>query len=87
MPRLPEIRLPPARRWSRIALAASIGVHSLLLFCWIEGRQPILPRRPSQLIVLAQPAEGPAFATGIIPAAATDSRQRARCARRSRMAV
>jgi hypothetical protein len=39
---------------------ASIVVHSLLLFCWIEGRQPVLPRRPSQLIVLAPPAEGPA---------------------------
>ena len=47
-----------AGRGSRIA--ASIGVHSLLLFGWIEGRQPILPRRPSQLIVLAPPAEGPA---------------------------
>jgi hypothetical protein len=33
-------------------------VHSLLLFGWIEGRQPVLPHRPSQLIVLAPPAEG-----------------------------
>jgi hypothetical protein len=37
---------------------ASVAVHSLLLFGWIEGRQPILPHRPAQLIVLAPPAEG-----------------------------
>lgn len=60
MPRHPEHLFAPTQRWPRIAIAASIAVHSLLLFCWIEGRQPILPRRPSQLIVLAPPAEGPA---------------------------
>ena len=53
-----EIRLPPARRWPWIAIAASVVVHSLLLFGWIEGRPPILPRRPSQLIVLAPPGRG-----------------------------
>ena len=53
-----ELRLPRSRRWPTIAIAASVLVHSLLLFGWIEGRQPLLPRRPSQLIVLAPPAEG-----------------------------
>ena len=50
----------PAHRGAgrRIAIAASVLVHSLLLFGWIEGRQPVLPRRPSELIVLAPPAEG-----------------------------
>ena len=60
MPRHPEHLFAPTQRWPWIAIAASVAVHSLLLFCWIEGRQPILPRRPSQLIVLAPPAEGPA---------------------------
>ena len=60
MPRHPEHLFAPTQRWPRIAIAASIAVHSLLLFVWIEGRQPTLPRRPSQLIVLAPPAEGPA---------------------------
>jgi hypothetical protein len=53
-----ELRLPGARRWPTIAIVASVLVHSLLLFGWIEGRQPVLPHRPSQLIVLAPPAEG-----------------------------
>lgn len=59
MPRPPELRLPRARRLPWVAVAASALVHSLLLFGWIEGRQPVLPRRPAQLIVLAPPAEGP----------------------------
>ncbi|MEP6688153.1 MAG: hypothetical protein ABJC36_07370 [Gemmatimonadales bacterium] len=58
MRRLLELRLPPERRWSWIAIVASVAVHSLLLFGWIEGRQPVLPRRPGQLIVLSPPAEG-----------------------------
>jgi hypothetical protein len=60
LPRHPEHLFAPRQRWPWLAIAASVVVHSLLLFCWIEGRQPILPRRPSQLIVLAPPAEGPA---------------------------
>ena len=60
MPRSPDVRLPPVRRWPRLAIAASVAVHSLLLFGWIEGRQPVLPRRPAELIVLTPPAEGPA---------------------------
>ena len=55
----PELRLPRAPRWPWIAIAVSIGAHSLLLFVTIEGRQPVLPHRPPQLIVLAPPAEGP----------------------------
>jgi hypothetical protein len=34
-------------------------VHSLLLFGWITGRLPDVPRFPRQLIVLSQPADGP----------------------------
>jgi hypothetical protein len=34
-------------------------VHSLLLFGWITGRLPDVPRFPRQLIVLAEPADGP----------------------------
>ncbi len=60
MPRSPEVRLPPTRRWPRLAIAASLAVHSLMLFAWIEGRPPVLPHRPSELIILAPPAEGPA---------------------------
>ena len=58
MPRPLELRLPRTRRWPTIAIVASVLVHSLLLFGWIEGRQPLLPHRPGQLIVLAPPAEG-----------------------------
>ena len=53
-----DLRLPGTRRWPLAAIVASVLVHSLLLFGWIEGRQPVLPRRPSELIVLAPPAEG-----------------------------
>ena len=54
-----EIALPPSRRWPWIAIAASVAVHSLLLFGWVEGRRPTLPHRPSELIVLAPPSQGP----------------------------
>lgn len=33
--------------------------HSILLFGWISGRLPDLPRLPRQLIVIAPPAGGP----------------------------
>ncbi len=62
MPRPPELRLPRARRWPWVAVAASVAVHSLLLFGWIEGRLPTPPHRPHQLIVLSPPAEGPTVA-------------------------
>ena len=59
MPRRVEIALPPRRRWPWIAIAASVAVHSLLLFGWVGGRRPTLLRRPAELIVLAPPAQGP----------------------------
>jgi hypothetical protein len=34
-------------------------VHSLLLFGWVTGRLPDVPRLPRQLIVISQPANGP----------------------------
>jgi hypothetical protein len=34
-------------------------VHSLLLFGWITGRLPEIPRLPRQLIVLTPPSQGP----------------------------
>jgi hypothetical protein len=52
--------MPPRRRWPWIAIAASVAVHSLLLFGWVGGRLPVLPRRPSELIVLAPPSKGEA---------------------------
>jgi hypothetical protein len=54
-----ELLLPKARRWSWIAIAASIAVHTILLFGWVTGRLPDVPRLPPQLIVLAPPSEGP----------------------------
>jgi hypothetical protein len=54
----PELRLPRAPRWPALAIVASVLVHSLLLFGWIEGREPVLPHRPGALIVLLPPAEG-----------------------------
>jgi hypothetical protein len=38
-------------------------VHSLLLFGWVTGRLPDVPRLPRQLIVLSPAAEGPDHAT------------------------
>lgn len=38
-------------------------MHSLLLFGWVTGRLPELPRLPRQLIVLAPPADGPEHVT------------------------
>jgi hypothetical protein len=59
LPRRPEIALPPRRRWPWIAIAASVAVHSLLLFGWVGGRQPTVPHRPAELIGLTPPAQGP----------------------------
>lgn len=50
----------PARRRPWAALAVSAGVHLLVLvFGWIEGRLPEPPPRPSQIVVLMPPADGP----------------------------
>ena len=35
-----------ARRWPWIAIAASVAVHSLLLFGWVDGRHADVPHRP-----------------------------------------
>ena len=60
MSRLPEIRLPPPARWPRSAIAISAALHGLLFFVWIEGRPPVRPHRPGEVIFLAPPASGPA---------------------------
>ena len=59
MPRPFDLQLPKRPRWPWIAIAASVLVHVLLLFGWVTGRLPDVPQLPRQLIVLAQPAEGP----------------------------
>jgi len=61
-----EARLPPPFEfhlrkrppWPWVTVAVSILVHSLLLFGWVTGRLPDVPRFPRQLIVLSQPADG-----------------------------
>jgi hypothetical protein len=53
-------RLRRRGKWPWLAIAISAAAHAaLLVFGSIEGRVPDIPRRPSQLIVLAPPAEGP----------------------------
>ncbi|HEX5962166.1 MAG TPA: hypothetical protein VFY42_00425 [Gemmatimonadales bacterium] len=63
MPPRFDLHLRKRPRWPWIAITASILVHSLLLFGWITGRLPDVPRLPRQLIVLAPPAEGPGQTT------------------------
>ncbi len=53
-------RLRRRSRWPWLAIAVSAAAHAaLFVFGSIEGRLPEIPRRPSQLVVLAPPAEGP----------------------------
>jgi len=59
LPQRFEFHLWKRPPWPWIAIAASILVHSLLLFGWVSGRLPNLPRLPRQLIVLSPPADGP----------------------------
>jgi hypothetical protein len=54
-----DLGLPKRRPWPWIAILASVALHSVLLFGWVEGRLPSVPMLPRQLIVLAEPAEGP----------------------------
>ncbi len=53
-------RLRRRSRWPWLAIAVSAAAHAVLLvFGSIEGRPPDIPTRPSRLVVLAPPAEGP----------------------------
>ncbi len=52
-----HLRKPPRRPW--IAITVSILAHTLLLFGWVTGRLPDVPRLPRQLIVLSPAADGP----------------------------
>lgn len=54
-----DLHLRKRGRWPWIAVTASVLAHSLLLFGWITGRLPDVPRLPRQLIVLSPPAGGP----------------------------
>jgi hypothetical protein len=54
-----DLGVPKQPPWPWIAILASVLVHSLLLFGWISGRMPTIPRLPRQLIVLAPPSDGP----------------------------
>ena len=56
-----ELTLPrPRRGWPWIALAASVLFHVVvILVSRVDGRPPVVPHRPQQLIVLPPLAEGP----------------------------
>ncbi|MGH2668506.1 MAG: hypothetical protein ACRDH5_05185, partial [bacterium] len=54
-----KLEPPRERRWPWPAIAASVAVHSLLLFGWVSGRLPMFPPRPAQLVVLTPPPAGP----------------------------
>lgn len=58
MPAPFEFHLRKRPPWPWIGVGLSILVHSLLLFGWVTGRLPSIPRRPHLLIVLSQPADG-----------------------------
>ena len=62
LPRRPEFLLPRPRRWPRVALAASVLAHILLLVLGrIEGRVPQLPAPPPPtLVVIDLPPAGEA---------------------------
>jgi hypothetical protein len=53
-----EFHLRKRPPWPWVTVGVSLLVHSLLLFGWITGRLPSVPRLPRQLIVLSQPADG-----------------------------
>jgi hypothetical protein len=53
-----DLHLPQRGRRPWLAISSSILLHGLLLFGWVGGREPRLPARPSQLIVLTPPSEG-----------------------------
>lgn len=50
----------PRREWPWIALGASIAIHVVIvLMSSVEGRQPVLPRWPGQIVVLPPPGDRP----------------------------
>lgn len=51
--------MPGNRRRPWLPILASVLLHGVLLFGWVGGRKPSLPRRPPQLIVLTPPSDGP----------------------------
>ncbi|HET6579362.1 MAG TPA: hypothetical protein VFG66_13635 [Gemmatimonadales bacterium] len=57
---LAELGLPPRRPWPWIAILASLAVHGLLLFGFLEAPRPAPPHRSSAILLLLPPAEGPA---------------------------
>jgi hypothetical protein len=54
-----ELHLRKRPRWPWVAVAASILAHTVLLFGWVTGRLPDVPRLPRQLIVLSPAVDGP----------------------------
>lgn len=58
MPARFDVNLPKRAPWPWMAIAASVVVHCLLLFGWVTGRLPDVPRLPRQLIVLSPGTEG-----------------------------
>jgi hypothetical protein len=54
-----DLHLRQRGRWPWIAITASVLAHTVLLFGWVTGRLPDVPRLPRQLIVLSPPAGGP----------------------------
>ena len=58
MPPLFDLEPPKRRPWPWIGIVASVALHSLLLFGWVGGRLPTVPRLTRHLIVLTPPSEG-----------------------------
>jgi hypothetical protein len=58
LPRLFDLELPKRPPWPWIAIVASVALHSLLLFGWVGGRLPTVPRLARHLIVLIPPSQG-----------------------------
>jgi hypothetical protein len=58
LPPLFDLEPPKRRPWPWIAIVASVLLHSMLLFGWVGGRLPTVPRVARHLIVLTPPSEG-----------------------------
>ena len=59
-----DVNLPKRPPWPWIAIVASVLLHSLLLFGWVDGRIPDLPRFPRSADRALRPSSG----TGTRPA-------------------